>query len=196
MKNKLLFSTILLHSFLIFSQSVSRTILLLPDTGQTSSYTSTFGEDHDYSINTPAFTNLFNGTIVDNNFVAHSCWDRCQELININLETLKLTVTKTNNALGSTPISNDSLLLLPSIQHPSMSNAPSSAYSIDDNQLSESFKLATNNIYSGLSSFDSNKAITVPFRFDLDNGMLKSELMFINTGDKTSKIISVELELE
>lgn len=66
MKNKLLFSTILLHSFLIFSQSVSRTILLLPDTGQTSSYTSTFGEDHDYSINTPAFTNLFNGTIVDN----------------------------------------------------------------------------------------------------------------------------------
>jgi hypothetical protein len=77
-----------------------------------------------------------------------------------------------------------------------MSNAPSSAYSIDDNQLSESFKLATNNIYSGLSSFDSNKAITVPFRFDLDNGILKSELMFINTGDKTSKIISVELELE
>jgi len=136
------------------------------------------------------------GTIVDNNFVAHSCWDRCQELININLDTLKLTVTKTNNALGSTLIANDSLLLLPSIQHPSMSNAPSSAYSIDDNQLSESFKLATNNIYSGLSSSDSDKAITVPFRFDLDNGILKSELMFINTGDKTSKIISVELELE
>ncbi len=49
-----------------FAQSVTKSIALLPDTGQTTSYTSTFGEDHDYSINAPSFTNNGNGTITDN----------------------------------------------------------------------------------------------------------------------------------
>ena len=31
---------------------------LVPDTGQTQSYTDTFGEDSDYSINTPSYTKL------------------------------------------------------------------------------------------------------------------------------------------
>lgn len=39
----------------------------LPDTGQTASYTSTFGEDSDYLINAPSFTDNGNGTITDNN---------------------------------------------------------------------------------------------------------------------------------
>ncbi|MBF0352997.1 MAG: DUF1566 domain-containing protein [SAR324 cluster bacterium] len=39
--------------------------LTLPDTGQTTSYTSTFGEDHDYTLRAPSYTN--NGsTITDN----------------------------------------------------------------------------------------------------------------------------------
>jgi len=38
----------------------------LPDTGETTSYTTTFGEDNDYSINIPSFTNNGNGTITDN----------------------------------------------------------------------------------------------------------------------------------
>ena len=50
----------------LFGQSVSKTIQLLPDTGQTTSYTTTFGEDHDYLINTPSFTNNNNGIITDN----------------------------------------------------------------------------------------------------------------------------------
>jgi hypothetical protein len=66
MIKKLLFVFILLNSILFFGQSVSKTIQLLPDTGQTSSYTTTFGEDHDYSINTPSYTNNGNGTITDN----------------------------------------------------------------------------------------------------------------------------------
>ncbi|WP_264520185.1 DUF1566 domain-containing protein [Flavobacterium sp. N1994] len=48
-----------------FSQSVTKSIALLPDTGQTASYTNTFGEDNDYSINTPSYTNNGNGTITD-----------------------------------------------------------------------------------------------------------------------------------
>lgn len=66
MKKKLLFGFILINSTLFFGQSVTKTIQLLPDTGQTTSYTTTFGEDHDYSINTPSYTNNGNGTITDN----------------------------------------------------------------------------------------------------------------------------------
>lgn len=54
-----------LISSLSFSQSVTKSIALLPDTGQTVSYTTTFGEDNDYSINTPSYTNNGNGTITD-----------------------------------------------------------------------------------------------------------------------------------
>ena len=38
----------------------------LPDTGQTTSYTTTFGEDSDYTINPPSYTDNGNGTITDN----------------------------------------------------------------------------------------------------------------------------------
>jgi hypothetical protein len=38
----------------------------LPDTGQTVKYTTTFGEDADYTINPPSFTDNGNGTITDN----------------------------------------------------------------------------------------------------------------------------------
>ena len=66
MKKRLLLGIIIINSTLFFGQSVSKTIQLLPDTGQTQSYTTTFGEDHDYLINTPSFTNNNNGTIKDN----------------------------------------------------------------------------------------------------------------------------------
>jgi hypothetical protein len=61
--NKIAF---LLLSTISFAQSVTKSIALLPDTGQTLSYTTTYGEDNDYSINTPSFTNNGNGTISDN----------------------------------------------------------------------------------------------------------------------------------
>lgn len=46
------------------AQSVLRTIKKLPDTGQNMSYTNTFGEDNDYSINLQKFS-LKNGIVVD-----------------------------------------------------------------------------------------------------------------------------------
>jgi hypothetical protein len=66
MKKRLLFGIIIINTTLFFGQSVSKTIQLLPDTGQTQSYTTTFGEDHDYLINMPSFTNNNNLTITDN----------------------------------------------------------------------------------------------------------------------------------
>jgi hypothetical protein len=41
-------------------------VSLLPDTGQTTSYTSTEGEDADFTINSPSYTDNGNGTITDN----------------------------------------------------------------------------------------------------------------------------------
>ena len=38
----------------------------LPDTGQTSSYTAIFGEDSDYTIKPPSYTDNGNGTVTDN----------------------------------------------------------------------------------------------------------------------------------
>jgi hypothetical protein len=42
-----------------------RTGILIPDTGQTTSYTSTYGEDSDYIINPPSYTDNGDGTITD-----------------------------------------------------------------------------------------------------------------------------------
>lgn len=66
MKKILLIAIIFIKSTIFFGQSVSKTMQLLPDTGQISSYTSTFGEDSDYLINTPSYSNNGNGTITDN----------------------------------------------------------------------------------------------------------------------------------
>jgi len=41
------------------------TMLKLPDTGQTQSYTNTFGEDSDYTINPPSYRDNGNGTVTD-----------------------------------------------------------------------------------------------------------------------------------
>lgn len=46
-------------------QEVTRTMLRLPDTGQTSSYTGTYGEDADFTINAPYFTVNGDGTVTD-----------------------------------------------------------------------------------------------------------------------------------
>ena len=56
----------LLISSISFAQSIQKTINLLPDTGQTGSYTSSFGEDNDYNINVPSYINNGNSTITDN----------------------------------------------------------------------------------------------------------------------------------
>lgn len=57
-----------------FAQSVTKTMNLLPDTAQNTSYTITFGEDNDYSINVPTYTNNSNGTITDN--VTNLMWQQ------------------------------------------------------------------------------------------------------------------------
>lgn len=50
---------------ILTAQSIKKTMLRLPDTGQNISYTNTFGEDNDYNFNTPLFRVNGNGTVTD-----------------------------------------------------------------------------------------------------------------------------------
>ncbi len=65
MKKIILFTQFTLITSLIFSQSITKSMLKLPDTGQTGDFTPTFGEDSDYSINLPFYIKNSNGTITD-----------------------------------------------------------------------------------------------------------------------------------
>lgn len=46
-------------------QAIAKTMLRLPDTGETTGYTNTFGEDADFTINAPYFTANGDGTVTD-----------------------------------------------------------------------------------------------------------------------------------
>lgn len=48
-----------------YSQNVKKSMKRLPDTGEVNSYTSTFGEDNDYTIYPPFFIANGNGTVTD-----------------------------------------------------------------------------------------------------------------------------------
>ncbi len=63
-KNLSILSAILITSISI-AQSVSKTMKHLPDTGETMSYTTTPGEDNDFTIYAPFFTLNGNGTVTD-----------------------------------------------------------------------------------------------------------------------------------
>jgi Protein of unknown function (DUF1566)/Secretion system C-terminal sorting domain len=65
MKKTLLIAQLSLIYCLSFGQSFIKSMLKLPDTGQTGDFTPTFGEDADYNINTPFFIKNTNGTVTD-----------------------------------------------------------------------------------------------------------------------------------
>ena len=54
-----------LLSVLAFGQGIPKTMLRLPDTGQSGNYTQTFGEDSDYTGFAPFFLKNGNGTVTD-----------------------------------------------------------------------------------------------------------------------------------
>ncbi len=64
MRYILIFFSLLL-SGILRAQPTTKTMLRLPDTGEKTSYTNTFGEDHDFTINPPFFIKNGNGTVTD-----------------------------------------------------------------------------------------------------------------------------------
>ncbi|MCP3683231.1 MAG: DUF1566 domain-containing protein, partial [bacterium] len=77
------FAALVVIASSVYAKS-TRQMLKLPDTGQTISYTDTFGEDSDYSINTPTYTD--NGDTVTDE-VTGLIWQKNEVL-----------TTTTNNA--------------------------------------------------------------------------------------------------
>ena len=65
MKKSFFTTLFFIFSIISFSQSINKTMLRLPDTGETTSYTSTFGEDNDFTIYAPFFIINGNGTVTD-----------------------------------------------------------------------------------------------------------------------------------
>ena len=65
MKKAITVLCIISFSLVLNAQSVKKTMTRLPDTGLKDGYTATFGEDNDYSINTPYYINNKNGTVTD-----------------------------------------------------------------------------------------------------------------------------------
>jgi hypothetical protein len=65
MKKILLISPLFLIFSLALGQGIPKTMLKLPDTGQTGDFTTTFGEDADYNLNVPFFIKNNNGTVTD-----------------------------------------------------------------------------------------------------------------------------------
>jgi hypothetical protein len=71
---KIVFFLFLCSFFLIMTVPGLSMALTIPDTGQTGSYTAIFGEDSDYTISPPSYTNNGNGTITDN--VTNLMWQQ------------------------------------------------------------------------------------------------------------------------
>ncbi len=67
-------AALLIISSIIHAQPVVKSMLRLPDTGQFSSFTNTFGEDHDYMINTPYF--IVNNIYTVTDTITGLMWER------------------------------------------------------------------------------------------------------------------------
>jgi hypothetical protein len=74
MKNSILIFVFLLIKTTFFAQSVAKTMLRLPDTGQTGGFTNTFGEDNDYNQNVPFFINK--NALITSDTVTTLMWQR------------------------------------------------------------------------------------------------------------------------
>jgi Protein of unknown function (DUF1566)/Secretion system C-terminal sorting domain len=74
MKNSILIFVFLLIKTTFFAQNVAKTMLRLPDTGQTASFTNTFGEDNDYNQNIPFFINK--NALITTDTVTGLMWQR------------------------------------------------------------------------------------------------------------------------
>ena len=104
----------LLVSCIAFSQTVTKSMLLLPDTGQILSYTTTLGEDNDYAINMPSYNDNGDGTITDN--ITGLMWQKTDggEMTIENAITYcdNLTLANYNNWRLPTPMEAYSILNL------------------------------------------------------------------------------------
>ena len=87
----------------LYTQPLPETCLIstIPDTGQTGDYTSTFGEDSDYTINPPSYTDNGNLTVTDN--VTGLMWQQEDDNLTYNWYEASGTFDVTYNS-GTTDV--------------------------------------------------------------------------------------------
>lgn len=137
------------------------------------------------------------GVESDNVFYTHTCWNKGNELVKFDLTNKTVTSIKTDLPLGAKPfVANGEVFLFPSIQNPSMSDAPASVYKVAGSQLTEDFKLPTNNLTYGPINQSSKSILFVPYRFDLVDNKLNSVLTIVDLENKSADTVNISLELE
>jgi hypothetical protein len=73
-KSTFIFLFLAIKTTTFFAQSVAKTMLRLPDTGQTAGFTTTFGEDNDYNQNVPFYINK--NALITSDTVTGLMWQR------------------------------------------------------------------------------------------------------------------------
>lgn len=138
------------------------------------------------------------GVLNNGNYYAHTCWEKGQELVKINLIDHAVNIIKTDMPLGTKPyVMDDEIYLFPGITNPAMTNIPYSVYKVTGDSLVEDTTLPTNNITYGPINDSNSNVLFVPYRFDLnDDNRLQAPLTVLNLRTKDSKNINIELDLE
>jgi hypothetical protein len=148
------------YNFSVTSATLSKSLMvtgLVPDTGQTTSYSEIFGEDHDYTINPPSYSANGNGTVNDN--VTGLMWQQQDDGV---ARTWDAAITYCNNLV----LASNSDWRLPTTQellgivdfglaHPAISSSPFTSVKIDY-YWSSSTVAGTNDTASSVN-FDTGK---------------------------------------
>lgn len=138
------------------------------------------------------------GVVSEGAYYTHTCWEKGQELVKLNLADHALHSIKTDLPLGTKPYAlNGDVYLFPSITNPAMTNIPYSVYKVEGTDLVEDSKLPTNNITYGPINDSDTTVLFVPYRFELnDSNKLEAPLTVLDLKTKNSKKIDIQLELE
>lgn len=139
------------------------------------------------------------GLLNSDNFYTHTCWDKGQELVKIDLENNKIETFTTNLSLGARPVNIDgTMYLFPSIQNKDMMDAPNSVYRIVDGVPMKEFDLPTNNVSYAPINDAAENLVLVPYKFDINEQTRKlyAPISVINLKDKSAELLKLELELE
>jgi hypothetical protein len=137
------------------------------------------------------------GSIDNDVFYTHTSSDRSHDLVKFDLKNNEITVVPSNLALGSKPITvNGNTYLFPSILNTRMMDAPQGVYKLVNGQIVKEFELPTNNITYGPINENEGNVLLVPYKFDLVDGKLSSQLTIVDLANSSAKTMDVMLELE
>lgn len=137
------------------------------------------------------------GSVSDDVFYTHTSSDNSHDLVKFDLKNNEITVVPSTSALGAKPVTvNGSTYLFPSILNTRMMDAPAGVFKLVNGQIVKEFELPTNNISYGPINENDSTVLLVPYKFDLVDGKLASQLTVVDLAKSTAKTLEVSLDLE